>query len=257
MKKLALLTAGSFFALTAAASAADITNPFYIPAKTVMSDTSFNYEHNIVKVNGDKEKSYEKSAGEKLTFGFNDAFAVNASVKRIWERDAGEADHDNNNVTGIGLTWKPVDTQSFKMSVNADFATFSATKIYSGDVMFGYLPSNNVMLLAQLGYNETREKENGNYENDRTPSVMVGAYAKQGAVNAFAGVKYDHEKAKEDITDLYNLTASVGYQFNDKAALELNSTYLLHVSYKYKPAPAAVDVKADRYTIGANIKFVF
>jgi len=233
------------------AQSADITSSFYIPTKTVMSDTTFTYGHSVDD-NAAKKKSYSRTAKEELTYGFNDAVALRVSGSRNWARTAGKDNHSNANTSGVGLNWKPVNGAKFKMLTTLDFTNVSDTKSYAGMVQFGYLPVSNWTLLARFYYTESRD----NSLNTHEPAVQLGVYTKQGKISGFAGVRYGKTNQQHsDTAETTTLAVNADYQFNDKLALGLRTTYLLDKEVHQKTTDN-LD-KYDNYTVGINLKYLF
>lgn len=233
------------------AQSADITSSFYLPTKTVMSDTSFTYGHTVTK-NGNKAKSYSKALKEELTYGFNDAVALRVSGTRNWGRSAGSDNHSNSNTSGIGALWKPVNGTHFKLLTTFDFTNVSDTKSYAGMVQFGYLPVSNWTLLARFYYTESRD----NGLNSHEPAVQLGVYTKQGKVSGFAGIRYgEQDQQYQQITKATTLAVNADYQFNEKLALGIRTTYLLDKEV-HKKTTDNLD-KYDNYTVGINLKYLF
>lgn len=233
---------------SATAQSADITSSFYLPTKTVMSDTSFTYGHTVTK-NGNKAKSYSKALKEELTYGFNDALALRVSGTRNWGRSAGSDNHSNSNTSGIGALWKPVNGTHFKLLTTFDFTNVSDTKSYAGMVQFGYLPVSNWTLLARFYYTESRD----NGLNTHEPAVQLGVYTKQGKVSGFAGVRYGEQDQQYQRTNkTTTLAVNADYQFNDKLALGLRTTYLLD-----RDDDGAPHSDFENYSVGVNLRYVF
>ena len=233
------------------AQSADITSSFYLPTKTVMSDTSFTYGHTVTK-NGNKAKSYSKALKEELTYGFNDAVALRVSGTRNWAKTAGNNNHSNSNMSGIGALWKPVNGTHFKLLTTFDFTNVSDTKSYAGMVQFGYLPVSNWTLLARFYYTESRD----NGLNTHEPAVQLGVYTKQGKVSGFAGVRYGEQDQQYQRTNkTTTLAVNADYQFNDKLALGIRTTYLLDKEVRDKVADPRD--KFENYSVGINLRYVF
>lgn len=233
------------------AQSADITSSFYIPTKTVMSDTTFTYGHSVDD-NAAKKKSYSRTVKEELTYGFNDAVALRVSGSRNWARTAGNGNHSNSNTSGIGALWKPVNGAKFKMLTTLDFTNVSDTKSYAGMVQFGYLPVSNWTLLARFYYTESRD----NSLNTHEPAVQLGVYTKQGKISGFAGVRYGKTNQQHsDTVETTTLAVNADYQFNDKLALGIRTTYLLDKEVRDKVADPKDNF--ENYSVGINLRYVF
>ena len=119
-------------------------------------------------------------------------------------------------------------------------------------VQFGYLPVSNWTLLARLYYTEARD----NNSNTHEPAVQLGVYTKQGKVSGFAGIRYgEQDQQYQKISKKTTLAVNADYQFNDKLALGVRTTYLLDREDRNKVSDPKDNF--ENYSVGINLKYVF
>ncbi len=87
MLKQALLVAG-VLSFAVSASALELTNPFYGPAKGgIASTTSYEFATGTVKQDGTRVKSYNHVVTEALSYGLTDSVSLDASVGNVFTKD--------------------------------------------------------------------------------------------------------------------------------------------------------------------------
>ena len=100
-KKAFLLLGAMTFATSA--MAAELTNPFYVPAEgKITSTTSYDFSTNTIKDDyvGVRGKSYSHTATQTLEYGLSNAWSLGVTVLNSWDKytDLESTDRDDKNI---------------------------------------------------------------------------------------------------------------------------------------------------------------
>lgn len=251
-------------AVAGSAAAADITNPFYLPAKgQVGSITSADYTRSQYKDKfWNSEKSYNTNVSEELQYGLSDNLAVYASVGNIFAKvkDAllNETDKEDRNINWEGgFAWN-ILSQAFKLqallgygqdpSVNAFMDGMGEYKYLVGAVKTGY------QFKKMLPYVEvTEELPIGQKKGVDKPvyTAKVGLY--QGKCEVWAldtGIRYLHDENTDVEGTAYVAEVEGSYYLTKKVAVGLYGTYALK-------GRAKVDADIHSKSVGARLRWFF
>lgn len=240
MLKKTLIALG-VLAVAGSAAAADITNPFYLPAKgQVGSITSVGFDRAQYKFNTDESLNlYNTVAQEELQYGLTDNLTLwgyfgNTFAKGKWTGELSGKEDENLN-WGAGLTWNIVD-KAFKLQValgyNQDklygtlYDTSGEYKYLTGKIKAGY------QLKTMLPYVEIGEKlpiaqTNAEELDKPTYTAKIGLY--QGKCETWAldtGLRVTHDENEIEATT-YDVEAEASYYLTKNSALSLYGTYTL------------------------------
>lgn len=271
MLKQTLIALG-IVAISGVASAADITNPFYLPAKgQIGSITSVDFTRTQYKNKFSmSEKSYETDLSEELQFGLTDNLAligkvgnVFAKLKEIiWDRDtntilAGTDKEDKNINWEGGLAWN-IFSQAFKLqaklvygqdpSVNRFDEGFGLYKYVGGAIKTGY------QFKTMLPYIEVGEElPIGQKKGADKPTYTAKAGLYQGKCEVWGldtGIRYIHDENTYTEGTAYNAEAEASYYLTKQVAVGVYGSYTLK-------GRAKVDADVHSKTVGARLRWFF
>ncbi len=223
MLKQALLVAG-VLSLATAASALELTNPFYGPSKgTVASTTTYNFATSTEKNDGARAKSYDHYIAEALSYGLTDSVSLDATVANTFQKT--HADRDDKNIDfELGSTWN-VLTGKTKVQVKGAYGqeesnshdNLGAYKYVKGSVKAGYTMGIYTPYVA--GSVELPVAQNDDGDNHAKYEGKAGVYAYCPRIHTAVdtGVRVNYDETDEARTYAYDLEAS--YFLTDNVAV--------------------------------------
>lgn len=219
MLKQTLLVAG-VLSIATAASALELTNPFYGPAKnTIASTTTYDFETETVKTNGMRLKSYEHYVAETLRYGLTDTVSLDARVSNTFDKDVLPLTHtdrtDKNIDFEVGSTWNvltgPAKLQvqgAYGQAESNNFDNLGAYKYVLGGIKAGY--TMGIYTPYVSGTAELPVAQNKNADNHYKYEGKAGVYAycprMKTAVDT--GVRVNYDETVEARTFAYDLEVS-------------------------------------------------
>lgn len=242
MKKILLILAGVLFC--SAASAEDITNPFYMPLKNkALSDTSLTYHRDDYKHSFGTDRHEETYLNENFTFGVSDRFALTGSVGNRFE----SSEDKRNLYWGIGgvAAFYIQDKPEVLLQAGASFKQEGSRRDVSAFVRAGYMAEAVI-----LPYAEFRFTQPINYGKDRNEAYydlrLAGYSMIKESVGVRAGIdaSYHHEDAREQA---YSVFGEAEYMLSEKMAVGVSGSYLFHDT----------GVDTTGFSVGANFKIAF
>lgn len=267
-----ILMASAAVMFATAASAKDITNPFYLPEQgKVLSDTSIemsrtNLKHGI----GNFNKSLY--ANEEITYGVTDNFSVFGSIGNEFDStqfSSGDYNNDHNFDYMLGAKYN-MQAGNWLAQVGASYYTFDPESWYghrdnddrwfkklAAEVKLGYDLCNGWTPYTSFSASSVIDQANRpvNY------SWFGGVHKKFDKASIDAGIRYDFntdgdaEVIKNGFiengsnTNMWYAQAEANYFIKENIALGLYGDYYLGGSYND-------DVDYD-YTAGLQAKVLF
>ena len=227
MFKQALLVAG-VLSLATAASALELTNPFYVPSKgTISSTTTYEFATNTVKDDFDRSKEYDNTIAEKLSYGLTDNVSLDAKVSKVIKKESayGLTDRDDKNIDfELGSTWN-VLTGPAKVQVSGAYGqaesnshdNLGAYKYVTGAVKAGYTMGIYTPYLA--GSVELPVAQNDDGDNHAKYEAKAGVYAYCPRIKTAVdtGLRLNYDETYEARVYAYDL--EVSYFLTDKVAV--------------------------------------
>lgn len=227
MFKQALLVAG-VLSLATAASALELTNPFYVPSKgTISSTTTYEFATNTVKDDFDRSKEYDNTIAEKLSYGLTDNVSLDAKVSNVFQKESayGLTDRDDKNIDfELGSTWN-VLTGPAKVQVSGAYGqaesnshdNLGAYKYVTGAVKAGYTMGIYTPYLA--GSVELPVAQNDDGDNHAKYEAKAGVYAYCPRIKTAVdtGLRLNYDETYEARVYAYDL--EVSYFLTDKVAV--------------------------------------
>lgn len=143
MFRKALLLIGAM-AIATPAMAAEMTNPFYGPAKgKIYSDTSVEFERTQYKNDGFDGRIYQTRLAETVRYGIMDNVSIDGTISNDWRKDAPGVERDNMNVNwALGATWAPMYKDKAKVQFSAKYGQDDTWPWEAGIVRYGKLKAD-------------------------------------------------------------------------------------------------------------------
>ena len=252
-KTILMATAAVLF--SSQAMAADITNPFFTPAKgEFTSNTEAGYYRTKLesKAGGDVEEAW--AAAETLEYGITDNFSVNATLTNVFDT-SGELNNDHNFMYRIGAKYN-VRHNNVLFQASVDYLTYDEQdfigsegkgtwyKELGGELKLGY--ELDCGLTPYASYAISGNIDDGDRELEQ--SVKAAVYKNFGAYALDLGLRYDFNTDGGNTNDLW-VEAAADYYVTDNVAVGLFGAYRIDGSYdKY------IDYS---YNAGARVKVLF
>lgn len=239
MFKQALLVAG-VLSLATAASALELTNPFYVPSKgTISSTTTYEFATRTAKASEGplsvRSKEYDNTIAEKLSYGLTDTVSLDATVANVFQKGKDSlsignwggsvTDRDDKNIDfELGSTWN-VLTGPAKVQVSGAYGqaesnshdNLGAYKYVTGAVKAGYTMGIYTPYLA--GSVELPVAQNDDGDNHAKYEAKAGVYAYCPRIKTAVdtGLRLNYDETYEARVYAYDL--EVSYFLTDKVAV--------------------------------------
>ena len=218
MLKQALLVAG-VLSLATAASALELTNPFYVPSKgTVASTTTYDFATKTYKDDVNRSKSYDNYIAEALSYGLTDTVSLDATVSNTFQkvRLGFGTEHDDKNIDfELGSTWN-VLTGPAKVQVKGAYGqkesnshnNLGAYKYVQGKVKTGYTMGIYTPYLEGGVELPVAQSQNGDNHAKYEGKAGVYAYCPRAKTAVDTGVRINYDEMIEERVYSYDLEAS-------------------------------------------------
>ena len=261
-----VLLASAAVMFATAASAKDITNPFYLPEQgKVLSDTSIetsrtNLKHGI----GNVDKSLY--ANEEITYGISDNLSVFGSIGNEFDGKRfsnGEYNNDHNFDYTVGAKYN-MQRGNWLAQAGASYYTFNPKSWYghrdndsrwfkelAAEVKLGYDLCNGLTPYTSFTASSVIDQAN----RTAVYSWFGGVHKKFDKASIDAGVRYDFNTDNDASldgnhnTNMWYAQAEANYFVKENVALGIYGDYYLGGSYND-------DIDYD-YTAGLQAKVLF
>lgn len=275
MKFRTMLLASAAVMFATSASAADITNPFFLPMQgKVQSDTKVEFSRTHLDFGLEEGEDVSKGlyASETAMVGLSDNFAVFGTIGNEFDIDE---DSDLNNdhnfdyklgvkynynygkvLTQVSASYNTFDPRSWygKSGEGEKYSTNRWEKSLSGEIKLGYAYDCGLTPYTSFGINGDIDRA----VREQEYSWFVGAHKAWDAASVDAGLRYAWGTEKilgEDNgynsgkTEALFLDVAANYFVNDNVAVGAYGSW-------YLGGDERKDVDYD-YTIGLNAKVLF
>lgn len=271
------LIALSVLTVAGTASAADITNPFYLPTKgQIGSITSADYTRNQYKDKfSGKETTYSTNLSEELQYGLTDNIALVANVGNIFaklkeafldDRDilGSKTDKEDKNINWeAGFAWN-IFSQAFRLQAQVMYGQDPAVnrfnkgageyKYVTGTIKTGYqfktmLPYIEVGEQLPIGQKKGNDERIG--ADKPVYTAKIGLY--QGKCETWAldtGIRYTHDENTDIEGTTYTAEVETSYYLAKNTSIGVYGTYALK-------GKAKVDADIHNKSIGARLRWFF
>ena len=234
-KKAFLLLGAMTFATSA--MAAELTNPFYVPAEgKITSTTSYDFSTNTIKDDyvGVRGKSYSHTATQTLEYGLSNAWSLGVTVLNSWDKytDLESTDRDDKNIDfEITSKYNLVSDGALKVQSllaygqeedSAELGTYKYAKV---GAKAGYKLGYWTPYLAGTVEVPVFQSQDDDNELKYTGTAGLYAYCPKMKVSFDhqLGVEYD----ENDETRLYTYGLEAAYHFTKSVALSAYGKYII------------------------------
>ena len=234
-KKAFLLLGAMTFATSA--MAAELTNPFYVPAEgKITSTTSYDFSTNTIKNDyaGVRGKSYSHTATQTLEYGLSNAWSLGVTVLNSWDKytDLESTDRDDKNIDfEVTSKYNLVSDGALKVQSllaygqEEDSAELGAYKYAKVGAKAGYKLGYWTPYLA--GTVEVPVFQGSDDDNELKYTGTAGLYAYCPKMK----VSFDHQLGVEydehDEERLYTYGLEAAYHFTKSVALSAYGKYII------------------------------
>lgn len=261
MKLKSVLLASVAVLFAGSASAADLTNPFFVPSQGKMtSDTKVQYGRAHID-GGIYDSMY---ASEELAYGITNNFAVFGTIGNHFDVE-GEFNNSHNFDYEIGAKYNH-NFGNIKTQVAGSYYTFDPKsfwghhtdarwqKAFNGEVKVGY--DMGCGLMPYASYSFTGQVDAANREFLQSAFMGVHKYAVKWAADA--GIRYDFNTDGHNNNGVY-AQAEFDYYPMDNLALGVYGDYKLggKISTKISPYNLYTEEVGADYTVGLRAKVMF
>lgn len=234
-KKAFLLLGAMTFATSA--MAAELTNPFYVPAEgKITSTTSYDFSTNTIKNDyaGVRGKSYSHTATQTLEYGLSNAWSLGVTVLNSWDKytDLESTDRDDKNIDfEVTSKYNLVSDGALKVQSllaygqEEDSAELGAYKYAKVGAKAGYKLGYWTPYLAGTVEVPVFQSQDDDNELKYTGTAGLYAYCPKMKVSFDhqLGVEYD----ENDETRLYTYGLEAAYHFTKSVALSAYGKYII------------------------------
>ncbi len=257
MKKI-LLTC-SILGLTTTASAAGITNPFFMPEQLhVLSETRAEFARTQIKNGFINMRTYNTIAQERLTLGVLDNLALTGTFGNTWakakERTFGFSESKDKNLTFEGGLSYLVLNDTAKLQLNAAYgqneamADEGAYKYINAEVKAGYQAKGMLPYVSARAHLPVGQKKGSD-----KPSYTLRTGLFQGKCGVWSldtGLSLEFDTNTDVKTRIFAADMEASYFLTKNVSLSLYGEYVLNGKGKYDS-----DLYGKR--IGATFRFYF
>ena len=237
---------------TTQAMAADITNPFFTPAKgQFTSDTSVSYAREKLDNDAVSEGYF---AAETLEYGITDEISVNATIANMFDTQ-GKYNNDHNFAYRIGAKYN-TNCDKILLQVAANYTTYEPqswygrsdtnhwSKALDAEIKLGYDMGNG--LTPYASYIISGNIDDGDRDLDQ--SVKIGAHKYFGKYALDLAARYDYSTDGKNINQWW-VEAAADYYIKENIAVGIYGDYFID-------GTGSQDIDYD-YSAGAHLKVLF
>lgn len=246
--------------LATSAMAAELTNPFYVPAKSTFASTT-GYEFNTKTANHRSDfraKEYDNVVSETLQYGLTDTWSMDASISNTWQKftEASETDRDDKNVDfALGTTYNimsegPVKVQSslaYGQKESDSHDNGGAYKYVGVGAKAGYTMGLYMPYVSANAELPVFQSKDGDNEYKYEAKAGLYTYCPKQKVALDTGLRLNYDEFDE--SRIYSYDLEVSYYLTPKVALGA------YGSYGFNGKAHKTDIHTN--TLGLRLKTTF